>query len=289
MLLSCIRPPVLTMNVTNFKTTFPFVFVDNKIFIETKWGEERKSQLLLFDTHAPSSSSEEILKRMPQVRQLNAVSYNTRTAEGKRMMGNLYVADSIHIGDVCFSNIVLYSVPLNPNPAYHPLSIAGVMGDNLISKGVWKINFSDSTMEFASSIDSISDLEHSIKIPAENREGILSINSTMPDGTVQKMAIDFGYNKAVLIPIEAFRNVNHRGMGTVKTALYSTPSGNISTNNYEISDSIKLNGFAFETMIRSNDFFRYRIVGIEFFKSFEYIVLDYKSSTLYLSANRLTH
>ena len=54
--------------------------------------------------------------------------------------------------------------------------VTGVFGDNLISKGIWKIDFEKNILTFASNIDSMEGLQEAIRIPSRFVDNIISLD-----------------------------------------------------------------------------------------------------------------
>ncbi len=149
----------------NFKTQIPFEIWDGRIIILTDWGGYKEKHSLIFDTHAPSSADTLVLKASRSISKINGIFYKITTADGVKLRGNVYLCDSIRLGKVKFNNAVIYGISQPIINGWDRSGVTEVFGDNLISRGIWKINFENNLLTFVSHIDSIEGWQNANKDP----------------------------------------------------------------------------------------------------------------------------
>ena len=187
------------------------------------------------------------------------------------------------IGDVTFKNIPFYKIAgrFDENDTEKTNC---VLGDDIMSKGVWKIDFKNSVITFASSIDSIEQSEQQIKLPANFTLDGIEIPISFRDTIERVFFLDIGFNRMVLMPLKDFLPMcipsDHTYSDSVR---FYTPAGSGKTRNVEAMDRMKIGEEYYSTSISSNELVKERLLGRAFFAQFEYIIIDYLHKTVHVS------
>lgn len=101
-------------------------------------GKDRIAYDFVFDNHSPTCINPSFIANNASIRK-SSYNYKTFTADGARIEGNVYTCDSVVVGEAVFDNVFCYSI--NPPPGVSNDAFHGIFGHDLISLGVWKIDF----------------------------------------------------------------------------------------------------------------------------------------------------
>jgi len=254
-----------TIEPKEFKTAMAFEIRDGKLFIPTYWGKEKVKQLLAFDTHAPTWADSSILNNNNSVSRINNLLFRTTTIDGTKLTGSIYRCDSIRLGSVRFDKVIIYNIPSDSN-GLNTRGLKAVFGDNLISMGIWKIDFNNSLITFASSLDSI-DLQNSTKLPAEFSDNIISIDAVFPNGNHKKLAVDFGYSGSLILSRTQFAEM----ISSEKPDSVSNQRINIGNRKYA-------------AILHFSETIKESLLGLGFFRQFKFVILDYRNKSIYVSS-----
>jgi hypothetical protein len=174
----------------HFNIQIPFHRDSKGIIISTYWGVANKEYKLYLDNHSPTWANNDIISKNPSVSKSNDFLFSTTTAEGKNIEGDVYLCDSISVGELRFKNVLFYN--------FSNKEIAGktdgVIGKNIMAEAIWKIDFRDNTLTIASSIDSIKEIPETILLPAVFTDKAIEIETSFRDTIKKKVELDLGYN-----------------------------------------------------------------------------------------------
>jgi hypothetical protein len=263
----------------NFHIQLPFEIGREGIFIDTYWGKEKIKHRLLWDNHSPTWAGDKTIRNNISVFKSTDLTYRTTTADGSSIEGDVYICDSIAIGPVTFGNVALYEIKNK--------RIDGVLGDNIISKGVWKFDFDKSEITFASGIDSITDIQYATKLPATFTENAVLIKVAFRNDVEKNLELDFGFNGAILLPSDTFKKVAKGNMKFYKdTRGFSTPANSNITEHSHAFDSVFISDSSFVTFLTTNKLNKESLIGLAFFRNFHTVVLDYINKAIYIKRKR---
>ena len=86
------------------------------------------------------------------------------------------------------------------------------------------------------------------------------------------------------MPIKQFKEIDTGGRAfpDMQNPL-STSAGSIKGNIYRLPGEIKIGDASFHTAIVSNESIEETLLGLGFFSQFQFIILDYKNKSVYIS------
>jgi hypothetical protein len=286
MLCNCAKIRVATekLEPEHFKTQIPFEIWDRRIIILTDWGRYKEKHTLIFDTHAPSSADTLVLKASRSISKINGIFYKITTADGINLKGNVYICDSIGLGKVKFNNAVIYDISQPTLNGWNRSGVTEVFGDNLISRGIWKIDFEHNLLTFGSDIDSIDGWQNAIKIPARFTNNIISVKVFFSNRIHHWASVDLGYGGFIIMPIKQFKQMDTANKGLIDSqSILSTSTGRVKGIIYRLNGEIEINNNYFKTGLTANQSIKEIMLGAGFFSQFKFIILDYKNNSIYIS------
>ena len=276
----CCQNIDLDINVkpTSFKMLISFETNNRGIIIDTYWGANKIKNELLWDNNSPTWANEKVTSDNKSILRSKNFFYSTTTADGRPIQGNIYSCDSISLGQVTFVNVPFYKISDQ---------MKGVFGDNLISKGVWEIDFRERKMIFASSIDSMKDLEQAELFSSNFTNDGIKISVSFRNNISEDVELDFGFNGGILLPISDFIQITKENNNRYKSDLqFSTPSSKQILENTQAMDTIRIQKNMFSTIIITNKLAKEKLIGLGFFEQFEFVIFDYKNKLFYVSKKK---
>ena len=267
-----------------YKTEVPFQFDNKGILISTFWGTGKKEYKLYLDNHSPTWANDYVLHSSASVLKSKNFLYHTTTADGKVIEGDVYICNSMAIGAVNFKNIALYNISNKTNEG----RVDGAIGENIMAEGIWKIDFNQQLLTVSSAIDSIKGMEQAELLPAAFTEKGIEIEVSFRNNSKEKFELDLGYNGSLIMPAREFASVTAGNKKTFTEARrFSTPAGASTVENTIVRDSIRVGRQHFATLISTNKLVKEKLIGLDFFNQFEFVVIDYINKAVYLSKKRL--
>jgi len=271
--------PVIAVRPESFKMTIPFEINTTGIIIDTYWGADKIRHELLWDNHSPTWANGKVIRGNKSISKSKKTFYSTTTADGSIIRGNVYRCDSISLGPVTFSNVPFYNISDQ---------MEGVFGENLITKGAWEINFKEQTMTFASSIDSLKDLDQAEIFPSNFTDNAIKISAGFRNNKTEDLEVDFGFNGLILLPGTDFIEISKGNKAIRKGSLrFSTPGSKNVLEVTEAYDSIQIQKNNYRTIIATNKLVKEKLIGRGFFVRFEFVIFDYKNQLFYVSRKKL--
>ena len=249
------------------------------IIINTYWGSERTHHVLCLDNHSPSWIKSSAVQYNRSFTKSSKLSFKTFTVDGSPIQGDVGVCDSVSFADIVFTNVPFYVMPKNPKDNKND---DGVIGIDVMSKGIWKIDFRKSHLTFASSIDSFPELSQAEVFPAAFKAHSITVSVDFGNDNVKTMAIDLGFNGAMLMPLVEFDKISASSSVFSRPGRFGTPAGENIVNNFSIMDTVKINHSWFSTLVTSSKTVKERLIGLDFFKRFDYVLFDFKNKHIYL-------
>lgn len=262
----------------NFKIIIPFEINKRGIIINTYWGAGKIKNELLWDNNSPTWANEEVISNNKSISISKKYFYATTTANGTSIHGNIYNCDSISLDQVTFMNVPFYKIADK---------MKGVFGENLISKGVWEINFKKQEMIFTSSIDSLPDFNKAELFPSSFTNDVITIPVSFRNNITENVELDFGFNDGIVLPNSDFLKISKGCDRIYKRELQlSTPGNKSLVETTNALDTIQIQGNMFETVITTDKLSQEKLIGRGFFETFEFVIFDYKNKLFYVSKNK---
>ena len=284
LLSSCTRKQETAVSPRHFLVEIPYQTDNRGIIISTYWGTGKKEYRLYLDNHSPSWVNDAVLRNNTAASKSKEFVYSTSTADGKVLQGDVYICDSVHIGDLRFTNVPFYNISNESNNS----NIDGAIGESIMEHGIWKINFKNKRIAIASDIDSIKSTGGVTRLPAFFTSKAIEIEISFSNGNQQRVGLDLGFNGDIILPAAAFMLAISPGKKTVmEKRKFSTPAGSGIVDDRTTHDRIRAGSQYFETLVSSNKLVKEKLIGLLFFKQFEFMIIDYINKVVYLSKKRL--
>jgi hypothetical protein len=258
----------------NFKTEMYFDYGARGMMIDSYWGQEKIKHRMLWDNHSPTWVNDAVINNNASISKLSDYEYRTVTADGNEIQGAVYTCDKVLLGGIEFRNVRTYLIS-NKN--------SGVIGEEMINRGVWKIDFRKQVLTFASSIDSIEAKQHAEVLPATFSDKGITVPVMLPNKIRKNLPVDFGFNGCVLLPSEDFDKIVQGNINLYHDSLrFSTPSQSTRVTTTQAFDSLIINNKKYITGFATNERVREALLGRGFFIQFKYVILDYIGKTVYI-------
>jgi predicted aspartyl protease len=271
-----------------FKVTVPFIHPKNdRLFIPVFFEKENTTRTLLFDSHAPFCIFNSIIATSKAFRFVAKSNIDKGTPDGKKIDNVFYLTDSVKLGNISFNHVLVNGLPDYKDTAHY--NYDGIFGDNLIIKGIWKIDFEHQILTMASSIDSISGLNEAKKIPARLNYGYnFNIDVAFDNNITERMEVDLGYNGFITMPKTQFFKIDSSRKAIIKEGQVTSASGTQATKQYVLENvDIKIGSLSTHTKIISSDVMRKKYLGLGFFAKYKFVIFDYLNKSIYLSNETL--
>jgi predicted aspartyl protease len=261
---------------SKFSVWFHFDAHAPNILLKSYWGNNKNPYTFIFDNHSPTWVNGRVIEETKSIRQAKNISYRTSTADGNMIKGSVYVCDTVSLAGVAFNDVLLYKIEDTGSAP------RGVIGENIISKGVWMIDFENQKVFFASSVDSFPDFKWGmLMLPAQFENNIFTIESQFANGMKKRFAIDLGFNGFAILPLKDFDEVSSRRSSS--EVRFSTPGGNQVVKNYTTYEKVMIGTDSVGLLYSSNEKVAESVVGLGFFRQFSFVVLDYINHTVFVS------
>lgn len=268
----------ITVSPKHFRFQTPFLLDGRGIIINTYWGSEKKHHVLCLDNYSPSWIKSSLIQYNYSFKKSN-LSFKSSTADGSPIQGDVGICDSLFFGNIVFSNVPFYVMPENLKDNKND---DGVFGIDVMSKGVWMIDFKNSVLSFASSIDSFEEIKQAEVFPATFNQKSITVSVDFGNSNVKTMAIDLGYNDYMLLPVSEFRNISQSKKVFFDLEKFTTPVSENVVNSLSFLDTVHINHNWFFTIVSSNETVKEKLIGLTFFRRFDYVIFDFIDKRIYV-------
>ncbi len=269
----------ISISPLNFKVQTPFMLSGRGIIVNTYWGSEKRHHVLCLDNYSPSWIKSSEIKYDKSFIKSKNLSFKTSTADGTQIQGNVGICDSLTFENIVFGKIPFYIMPNNPKDNKND---DGVFGGDLMSKGIWKIDFKNDELTFASNIDSFKEISQTEVLPALFDRESITIDVSFENNVIKTMAIDLGYNGDLLMPLKEFNKISSQNKTFTTPAQFKTPVSDTIINSLSIFDTININHNWFFTIVSSNETVKERLIGLQFFRRFNFVIFDFINKQIYI-------
>ncbi|OQP38609.1 hypothetical protein A4H97_17950 [Niastella yeongjuensis] len=265
---------------SDIKTTIPFEFVEGSIIINTYWGKEGTPVKLKLDNGANTVLDTLTKSTLKDIRETNTPDKVRHTPNGQAIMGHYLVADNVRVGDLNFRDVPFMPVP------HRSGTDQGLLGYNMLKKGIWKIDFEHKQITFATTMDSIVGLNDAKPFPAKfGRHGDIEVEMLIDDVQKEKVNVDFGYNGDLTLPPASFTPLVKNRYVFKGTGTSSTIAGVVNTRFYLYEHAIfsfKGNKY-FDYEVSTTDVDKDKLLGARFFSDFKFVIIDFVNKKMYVS------
>jgi hypothetical protein len=229
----------ITVTPKHFKIEIPYETDRAGIILNTFWGADRISHKLYLDNNSPTWANDRVIQNNKSVSKSKNTSYRSTVADGSFIKGDVYICDSISLGQVTFNHFGFYKISGKSYAGKTELG-EGVIGDNLLSKGIWKIDFKNKKITCASSMDSIGELQNAQLLPCTFNDNTIEVKLEFPHKKAKTFQLDLGFNGMLIIPLEEFVSFEVGKRIYADSFRFSTPSGFELVENRNTWDTVKI-------------------------------------------------
>ncbi|SDH21950.1 aspartyl protease family protein [Chitinophaga filiformis] len=265
---------------SEIKTSIPFELVDGNIIINTYWGKEGQPVKLKLDNGANTVVDSLTKITLKDIRETNTPDKARHTPNGQTIMSHYLVTDNVRVGDLNFKNVPFLPVPHQEGPEQ------GLMGINMLKKGIWKIDFEHKQISFATTIDSIEGVKDAKPFPAKfNRDGDIKVEIEIDHSQKELVSVDLGYNGDLVLPPASFTPVIKDKYVYKATGTSSTIAGVVDTRFYLYEHAVfSFNGDTYlDYEVSTSDIVKDKLLGAGFFSDFKFVIFDFVNRNMYVS------
>jgi hypothetical protein len=276
-----------TVSPTAFKMDIPFTFIENQLFIPVYFEKEKMKRVLKFDNHAPFSLRYGAIENNPAITKVGKLFIPKPTPDGKTIPNLYYTTDSVNFGNVQFNKVVLIGTSEQAPDA--PNKYDGLFGKNLMEKGVWKIDFEQKILTFASTLEAIENVKDAQKLATKFTEvNKIILNTTFENITIPKVEVDLGYNGYLILTKKNFDKIDPDHKAIVKATEITSVAGTQKVTGYLLPEkSGKIGDKSFNMKVVSNDKMTNNYLGMAFFAQFKFVIFDYVNKAVYVSSEKM--
>lgn len=268
-----------------FRTNIPFEFTEGgSIIVTTAWGKAHQPIKLKFDNAAPTTVDSITKATLSDVQETGEKDKDRLMPTGQKITSRFLLTDNVQLGDINVKKVAFLQVPFAQRPAQ------GLLGRNILKKGIWKIDFENKMITFTNSLDSIGGLDKAKELPVKfDYFDRITVKMKMENTVTDVFEVDFGYNGAVTLPYDKFRKVAKDSYVRKASGTLSTAAGTVETNFYILKHGVL--DFKGDTYldfdITSSDAMKDKLLGLGFFSQFKYVIIDYVHKSLYVSTEKV--
>jgi hypothetical protein len=272
----------ITVTPKHFKIEIPYETDRAGIILNTFWGADRIRHKLYLDNNSPTWANDRVIQNNRSVSKSKNISYRSTVADGSFIKGDVYICDSLSLGQVTFNHFAFYKISGKSYAGKTELG-EGVIGDNLLSIGIWKIDFRNKKITFASSLDSIGELQNVQILPSTFTNNTIEVELQFPHKKAQTFELDLGFNGMLIMPLEEFVSFEAGKKIYADSFRFATPSGFELVENRQIWDTVKIGQKLYFPRLDANKSVKEKLIGLHFFEQFEFLILDYVNKSVYIS------
>lgn len=269
---------------SSFNTIIPFEIDDSKsIVLNAKLGNDSMNYYFKLDTHAPTSIDESFINAA-NFKFLGALKLiNKKTPTGDNFEQKYYKLNYLQIGSIKIMNSLFLALPSQKslNNKY-----IGLLGNDILAKGVVFIDFENNLLHFSNSIDSFGIKNDKIQINGVfHKSDKITFDEILINNREIKLELDLGYNGSIILDKENFNKVDVNKTAEIRTGHSKTVSS-IKKGIYKVLDSadVNISGKIIPTNVVNVDIIKKtNFIGLGFFSRFKYVIIDYPNKKFYVS------
>jgi hypothetical protein len=267
-----------------FKVEIPFSYKAGLIVLKVKINNIDCDFLL--DTGAPTVLSKDLVKKLSMKIK---TTQKIKDSQGNTSEMGFVEVEKISFGTVNFINIGAAVTDLDQTPEMSCLKIDGVLGANLMRKGIWQIDYDKQIITITNSKDSLLIPENANKIKFSPDILGSPLTEVNYNGVIDKnVIIDLGSNGDFGSSIKVFNKFNNKYLPVYRIGASGSGafgSADIKdTTIYAIIPDIKIGDIALANQVVS--FQRHsKIIGTEFFKNYR-VIIDWFDNELIMIKNK---
>lgn len=205
---------------------------------------------------------------------------------GEKIDREYYNADTVFLGNVLISKAAFFKMPADRTFATDTTfpKFDGLLGVSLMRDGVWKIDFAHNIITFASNMDSLKGIDDKILFAKSNVFDIFKTEAVFNDLRI-KLAVDLGASSNVLLPLDEMKKLNNFKFAVRTTKNVKTVAGTSEIERYQLTnEKATINNHTYNVKVDGTKT-GISILGLNFFRQFKYIIIDYPAGKMYVSAS----
>jgi len=270
------------VNRDDFLVEVPYSNVKDWIVVTVQI--EGKDYNFIWDTGADITVISERMAK--NIEHGTVVSRKVKDSGKNKKSLNFIALPKVMMGEVEFHNIGAAIADLDPLIKQIGCdSIDGILGNNLMRKAVWQVNYAEQKLGIASAVDKLKLTEENEKVEMEAGKRGHPYFKTKVNGKKQWIAMDTGYNGSFKMPRKELEKIAKKtsrveieeATGAAGGGLYGARQG--STWNYQV-ESIELGNMKVMQPIISTAERSSSLIGNKFFEDF-ILTIDWKNKHVY--------
>lgn len=279
-ILGCNRQTNSPISITpkHFKIQVPFMLDARGIIINTYWGDDKRHHVLCLDNYSPSWIKNSVVKYDKSFVQ-SGQRFKTSTADGTPIKGEVGICDRLTFENITFKEAPFYVIS---DDFKGNRSSDGVFGSDLMSTGVWKIDFKRDELTFASTIDSLKEINQAEVFSTIFVQQYIKMEVTFGSHITKQIAVDLGYNGDLLLPMTEFNKVNLSKKTIPTSTMFTTPASENNITSLSFIDTVKIDHNWYRAIVSSNEKVKERLIGLQFFQRFDFVIFDFINKRIYL-------
>jgi hypothetical protein len=263
---------------SHFKIHTPFI-LNGGIMINTYWGNKKKHHVLYLDNHSPSWIRNSLIQFDEPFTKSKNVAFKTSTADGSPVQGDVGICDSLFFEGITFNKVPFYVIR---DSSKNNTTVDGALGIDAMSKAIWKIDFTKSELTCSSDMDSFKEVGQMEILAATFTRESIALDVDFGRHNVKALAIDLGYNGDMILPSGDFKKACPSSKTFARVGKFMTPAGENIVDNISTIDTVKINHNWFVAEISTNKTVSERLIGLAFFRRFDYVIFDFVNERIYV-------
>lgn len=256
---------------SNFKVFMQYSIDQSGIEVPMMWDNQIIPTTI--DNHSPSWLNKKAIELIKPKK--SDATYRTTTVDGAAIKGDVYLIDTIEMGQFNSTSVHAYYIDNKADRA------EGVIGDDVLANTVLGVLFQRHSVTLSSEVP---DLGETTELKSNFTSKGIGIELKFRNGLVRTFYLDLGFNGSILLPEKEFDIItkNNADIRTRKAHL-STAKERQTVDVKHSAESVFINGTSYRTYLSTNTNVQERLIGLAFFRSYQFLIIDYKHKSLLLS------
>ncbi|UTW65251.1 aspartyl protease family protein [bacterium SCSIO 12643] len=230
------------MGKSQYYQELPFKIVNGLIVIPVNISGTEKN--FIFDTGAHTILDQNLLS---QISYQKLGKTKTFDSNGQRRFLQTIQIDQLHIGQIPFYDVVATTTDLQLLSKLSCIDISGIIGINIMNKGIWQIDYSKSAIIFTDQPNLLPSSSEADTIPFQSDiQGYPTLSIHMDSSFIDQGLLDTGFNGSIVLSQQ--HQPDHIPFVTQFNYAYAL-HGQTAAEQKIISYPIQLNGITIDSNI----------------------------------------
>ena len=124
---------------------------------------------------------------------------------------------------------------------------------------------------------------YNVLLPTTFSGNTFTIEAVFGNGVTKKFDVDLGFNGMAILPLKEFSDISNPGITFESEISFKTPAGDHLIKSITSHQKVLLGTDSVSFMFSTNEKVAENLLGLGFFKQFEFVVLDYPNKQIYIS------